>query len=91
MPRKLETREFLINTLRAIARDRKVSAATRVRAIDRIAVLCKFYDFKMEDQSPRDNGSKPEEVPLNTELDRQVAEMLKRHKGETNAHYLSQR
>ncbi len=84
MPRKLETREFLINTLRAIARDRKVSAATRVRAIDRIAVLCKFYDLKMEDQSPRDDGKKPEEMPIKTDLDRQVEEMLKRHKGENN-------
>lgn len=84
LPRKLENLEFAKNIARSIAHDRKVPPATRIRALDRFCVLCKFYDLKMEDQSPRDDGKKPEEMPIKTDLDRQVEEMLKRHKGENN-------
>ncbi len=84
LPRKLENLEFAKNIARSIAHDRKVPPASRIRALDRFCMLCKFYDLKMEDQSPRDDGKKPEEMPIKTDLDRQVEEMLKRHKGENN-------
>lgn len=83
MPRKLENLEFAKNISRSIAHDRKVPPATRIRALDRFCVLCKFYDLKMIDQTPQ-NANAPEELPIKTDLDRQVDEMLKRHKGEKN-------
>ena len=82
MPRKLENLEFAKNIARSIAHDRKVPPATRIRALDRFCVLCKFYDLKMEDQDPRSNGKRPEELPIQTGLDAEVDAMLKRFKGE---------
>jgi len=88
MPRKLENLEFAKNIARSIAHDRKVAAPTRIRALDRFCVLCKFYDLKMEDQSPRNSGKKPEEIPLQTGLDADVEAMLKKFKGGENGNQL---
>ena len=82
MPRKLENLEFARNIARSIAHDRKIPPATRIRALDRFCVLCKFYDLKMEDQGPRNDVKKPEELPIQTGLDAEVDAMLKRFKGE---------
>lgn len=82
MPRKLENLEFAKNIARSIANDRKISAPTRIRALDRFCKLCNFYDLKMEDQGPRASNKKPEDLPITVSLDSEVDAMLKKFKGE---------
>ena len=89
MPRKLENLEFAKNIARSIAGDKKIAGPTRLRALDRFCVLCKFYDLKMEDQDPRNDGKKPEEMPIQTGLDAEVDAMVKKFKGEKNGNQLS--
>ena len=89
MPRKQENIVFAMNIAASIARDRKCPHATRIRALDRFCVLAKLYDIKMQDNDPRNDGRKPEELPVtpdsaDAELDRLVAERVKKYKPEGN-------
>lgn len=84
MPRKTlkqETRVFMINQLRAIASSRKVHASIRLRCLDRIAVIEKYYDLRLSDFYGPSVNAKANDL---SEFDKRVEEMLDKLKGGEN-------
>lgn len=93
MPRKLENRTFVENQYRYLSTYKKASAAIRLRAVDRLAVMCGFLKITLEDQEP-ESGKHVEELPV-PEVNNKVEAMLQqaardRKKGGANADKLSE-
>lgn len=90
MPRKTDNRTFLENTYRFLATYRKASAPTRLRAADRLAVMCGFLKIDIEDQEP-DGGESPEDLAGKKNTDATVDKMLRLAKrGGDNGNQLSE-
>jgi hypothetical protein len=78
MPRKVETRAFVINCLKAIARNPKVHPALRVKVLDRISVMEKFYQVALE---LKQNATR-DMIETKTDIDERVEQMLKQLGGD---------
>jgi hypothetical protein len=76
MPRVVPARTFILQRLRFIAANKKASAATQLRALDRIGVMEKIYEVNLRDQEP-ESGERPENLS-GPSLDDTVEEMLNR-------------
>lgn len=80
---RLDTRTFVINTLRAIAGNAKNPAQTRLRALDRIAVMETYYPVHILAAATPDANRKLQSPQ--TGVDEGVEQMLRQLKEESNA------
>ena len=82
--RKIELRAFLIGCLKSIARDLKATHVMRMRAIDRIAIMEKYYPVALLD-APTVNAGREMQDPATNELDSKVQKLLDQINGGDDA------